>query len=50
MSIAEALDLLASGESIGMPLSRPMPDVEVGAHELRVKDASGNIESFIIQK
>ena len=38
--VAELLDLLAYGESLGMHVSRPMPEITHGAHELRVKDAS----------
>lgn len=48
--IAELLDLLASGESIGMPLSRPMPDLVTGAHELRIKDRSGQYRVFYYTK
>ena len=29
---------LQQGEKIGMPLSRPMPDVGRGCHELRIND------------
>ena len=31
---------LQRGERLGMPHSRPMPDVGTGCHELRVRDAS----------
>ena len=41
LRIAEALDILATGESIGLPLSRPMPEIANGVHELRMKDESG---------
>jgi len=30
--------LLQMGESLGMPLSRPMPTVGAGCHELRIRD------------
>ena len=30
------------GESLGMPISRPMPSIGPGVHELRVRDASHN--------
>ena len=30
---------LQQGEKIGMPLSRPMPSVSRGCHELRINDA-----------
>jgi phage-related protein len=29
---------LQRGERLGMPVSRPMPEIERGCHELRVKD------------
>lgn len=48
--IAELLDLVASGESLGMPVSRPMPDIASGAHELRVKDADGTYRIFYYTK
>ncbi len=48
--IAEALDLLASGESLGMPISRPMPDIAIGTHELRIKDSTGQYRVFYYTK
>jgi phage-related protein len=33
------LRLLQQGESLGMPHSRPMPDIGPRCHELRVRDA-----------
>lgn len=36
------LGRLQAGELIGMPLSRPMPSVGPGVHELRVRDAGHN--------
>ena len=48
--IVEILDLLAQGESIGMPLSRPMPDIAGGSHELRLKDKSGQYRVFYYTK
>ena len=50
IQIAEALDFLAAGESIGMPRSRPMPTVANGVHELRVKDESGQYRIFYYTK
>ena len=50
MRLAELLDLLAHGESLGLPASRLMPDVAVGAHELRLKDASGQYRVFYYTK
>lgn len=33
---------LQRGESLGLPVSRPMPDIGVACHELRVVDGSVN--------
>lgn len=33
---------LQQGKSLGMPGSRPMPDVGVNCHELRIRDADKN--------
>ena len=33
---------LQRGESLGLPHSRPMPDMGQRCHELRIKDAAGN--------
>lgn len=41
---ADLMDLLAQldvGIKLSMPLSRPMPSIGKGVHELRLKDASG---------
>ena len=48
--IAELLDLLAAGESLGLPVSRPMPNVSTGVHELRIKDRSGQYRVFYYTK
>lgn len=39
--LADALARLDAGLVLSMPLSRPMPDIGRGAHELRLKDRSG---------
>lgn len=39
--LADALALLDEGLNLSMPLSRPMPSIEKGAHELRFRDRSG---------
>lgn len=39
--IADALARLDEGLNLSMPLSRPMPSICPGAHELRLKDRSG---------
>lgn len=48
--LAELLTLLAEGESLGMPVSRPMPIVEHGVHELRIKDHTGQFRIFYFTK
>ena len=48
--IVELFSLLAEGESLGMPISRPMPSVFHGAHELRIKDSSGQYRVFYFTK
>jgi phage-related protein len=50
LKIADFLALLASGESIGLPASRPMVSVGTGAHELRVKDHTGQYRVFYFTK
>ena len=42
--------LLAEGENLGMPVSRPMPVVEHGVHELRIKDHTGQFRVFYFTK
>ena len=44
--ILELLAQLSEGSTLGMPVSRPMPSVYKGAHELRVKDQSGQYRVF----
>lgn len=39
--IVDCIALLRSGMLLSMPLSRPMPSVGKGVHELRLKDRSG---------
>src|SRR4051812_25309188 len=41
---------LQNGNSLGMPLSRPMPDVALGVEELRVRDVSGIYRTFYYKK
>ena len=35
---------LQQGETLGMPVSRPMPAIEANCHELRIRDAERNVE------
>jgi phage-related protein len=39
--LADALARLDAGLMLSMPLSRPMPSIGKGFHELRLKDRSG---------
>ena len=39
--LADALAMLDEGVNLSMPLSRPMPSIGSGVHELRLKDRSG---------
>ncbi len=39
--LADALARLDAGLTLSMPLSRPMPSIGAGVHELRLKDRSG---------
>ena len=40
--LADALARLDAGLSLSMPLSRPMPSIGRGVHELRLRDRSGD--------
>ena len=40
--LADAIARLERGQQLSMPLSRPMPSIGKGVHELRLKDRSGN--------
>ena len=48
--IGEALRDLQKGISLGLPLSRPMPVVASGAHELRVRSKTRAIRVFYFVK
>jgi phage-related protein len=39
--LADALARLDAGQALSMPLSRPMPSIGRGVHELRLKDRTG---------
>lgn len=39
--LADALAKLEEGHTLSMPLSRPMPSIGKGVHELRLRDRSG---------
>ena len=40
--LADALARLDAGLTLAMPLSRPMPGIDRGVHELRLRDRSGH--------
>lgn len=48
--LAELFSLLMNGVNMGLPLSRPMPIIAHGAHELRLKDRHGNYRVFYYLK
>ncbi|MDX2252057.1 MAG: type II toxin-antitoxin system RelE/ParE family toxin [Nitrospira sp.] len=44
--IGEALRDVQKGIRLGLPLSRPMPTIASGAHELRIRDSTMAIRVF----
>ncbi len=46
MKVGEALRELQLGLTLKMPVSRPMPSVAAGVHELRVSDSERSIRVF----
>ncbi len=48
--LAELFSLLSAGENLGLPVSRPMPSIAHGAHELRLKDRNGQYRVFYFTK
>ncbi len=48
--LTELFSLLMAGESLGMPVSRPMPVIAHGAHEIRLKDHRGLYRVFYYVK
>jgi phage-related protein len=45
--LGRALMAMQRGFSLGMPLSRPMPEVARGVEELRLRDQAGQYRVFI---
>ncbi len=41
LELGSALFKVQLGISLGMPISRPMPGIAQGAHELRFRDSNG---------
>lgn len=50
LEIGKAIFDLQKGETLSMPLSRPMGVVAPGVHELRVKDRAGIYRVFYLTK
>ena len=48
--VGEALRDVQKGISLGLPLSRPMPTVASGVHELRVRNATTIVRVFYFVK
>jgi len=46
----DAVNLLAQGQVLSMPLSRNLSSIHVGLHELRLKDRSGQVRIFYFLK
>lgn len=44
--LGKAIYDLQKGEVLSMPLSRPMPSIDPGAAELRIRDRSGIYRAF----
>jgi phage-related protein len=44
--LGKAIFDLQRGESLAMPVSRPMPSVAAGAAELRIRDGTGIYRAF----
>lgn len=50
LELGSALTKLQIGMTLGLPISRPMPDVSRGVHELRFRDAGGIQRVFYFMK
>jgi phage-related protein len=48
--LGKAIYDLQRGEVLTMPLSRPMPSIEPGAAELRIRDRSGIYHAFYFSR
>jgi len=48
--LGSALLKLQLGEGLGMPISRPMPMVANGVHEMRIRDSAGIYRVFYCLK
>jgi phage-related protein len=50
VEFGSALIKVQVGMTLGMPISRPMPDIEPGVHEFRFRDSSGIQRVFYYTK
>lgn len=50
LQLGKAIFDLQNGQTLAMPLSRPMSEVSSGVHELRVKDRHGIYRVFYLAK
>ena len=48
--LGKAILDLQKGHHLGMPLSRPLPEVAVGVEELRIRDEAGLYRTFYFKK
>lgn len=48
--LGKAIVDLQRGETLAMPLSRPMPTIACGASELRIRDRAGIYRVFYVTK
>ena len=50
LEIIDAVALLESGQSLRMPLSRPLSSIKPGLHELRFRDKGGQVRVIYFLK
>jgi phage-related protein len=50
IEVGEMLTKLQLGDNLGLPVSRPMPSIAAGSHELRLKDSAGIYRVFYYLK
>ena len=48
--LADQFQYLSRGQNLGLPVSRPMPVVAHGVHELRIKGKGGQYRIFYFTK
>ncbi len=50
VSLADQFEFLSRGANLGLPISRPMPIIAHGVHELRIKGKNGQYRIFYFTK